>query len=222
MKILKWLVSISIIFLIPRLGMCDGESFDVISIKKGSLVYHFRISSQGLLKNNDLCYYNYEGEYMGEVKDIVKSNLPDRNHYGYYYKNLERISLGNIPIENRFNRSLCILKDSVSFDPDSVLESLDIVSAENEFSYINIYSPDLDEKDNIWLNSNTFEILFDYLAENCDSRLYGIQGQLTRSETEYLKLKIEGLLRQENWDLYIQEIRKLYKRKIIMLGFCHC
>ena len=221
MKTPKWLAAISIIILLPRLCLCDGESFDVISLKKGGQIYHFRVESLGLLKNNDLCYYNYDGEYIGEVKDMVKSYLPREGYHGYY-NTLERISLINLPIENRFTRSLCILRDSVSFDPTSVLESLDIVSAENAYAYINMYSPDLEEKDNGWLNTNIFEALFEFSAENCDSRLYAIKGELSSSEAAHLKLKIEGLLRQDTWDLFFEEISKLYKRKIIMLGFCHC
>ena len=208
----------------PQIAFCDGGTMDVISIKKSGHLYHFRIVSIGLLKNNDLCYYTYEGEYICEVKDVVKEYLQEMSisHNGYFYKILDRININNIPIEQKGNGIIYILQDKISLEPDSVLASLDIISAENEYKYINNYSPDLEEKDNLWLESNSFELLFEYSAEMCEMGLYSIKGKLSKSAKENLKAKIEDWIRKENWDLYNEELRKLYQRKIIMIGDCHC
>lgn len=206
------------------MAFCDGGTADVISIKMSGHVYHFRIGSTGLLKNNDLCYYTYEGEYICEVKEVVKEYLHDMRilRNGLLYKQIDKINLTNIPIEEKGNGILYIFKDPISLEPDSVLASLEIISAENEFKYINIYSPDLEEKDNLWLEANPLEILFQYSAENCGMGLYTIKGKLTKSETDNLRTKIEGLNRKKNWELYDEELKKLYRRKIIMLGYCDC
>ncbi|MEP6793931.1 MAG: hypothetical protein ABJB16_06375 [Saprospiraceae bacterium] len=222
MKNITWLISFFFLNLIPQFALCDGGSSDIISIKKNGQIFHFRIYSRGLLKDNDLCYYTYEGEYICEVKDAVKESLMTVYHYSDFYKTLDRINLVNIPIENKGNGIIYILKDTISFEPDSVLASLEVISAENEFKYINTYSPDLEEKDNLWLETNTFELLFSYTIPICDLSLYAIKGKLKISEKENLKMKIDNLVRKENWDLYNEELKKLHKRKIIMLGDCHC
>src|SRR5690242_5550679 len=177
MRISKWLIFSLLISLLPQIALCDGGTLDVISIKKSGHLYHFRIESPGLLKNNDLCYYTYEGEYLCEVKDVVKAYLHiiSISHNGYFYKHMDRINLINIPIKEKGNGILYILKDAISLEPDSVLASLEIISAENEYKYINTYSPDLEEKDNIWLESNSLEFLFYYSADICEMGLYSIK-----------------------------------------------
>ena len=53
------------------LATADIPVFDVVKLKMDNEIVYLRFESMGVLRNGDFCYYDYQGEYIGEVKDVV-------------------------------------------------------------------------------------------------------------------------------------------------------
>jgi hypothetical protein len=103
-------------------------------------------------------------------------------------------------------------------NPDSV----EIISVENGNVYGYTYSEDLKEEDNTWLTKYKIEKLFEFVDEGiCHMNLYTIDGAVYEQRKRVLK-DILDQAAKENSNRLQEELHKLYKQKIIMMGFCSC
>ncbi len=116
-----------------------------------------------------------------------------------------------------------MLKSRVEIEIISSIQDVEIISIENGNTYGYSYSEDLVENDNEWLVRNKFETIkeFQFSGDMCNMRLYAIEGQVGKSEIEEIN-KIIQEISEGDYEQLKTELHKLYKRKIIMLGFCSC
>ena len=80
------------------LATADIPVFDVVKLKMYNEIVYLRFESMGVLRNGDFCYYDYQGEYIGEVKDVVHRIFKNPGVYTYYrfslFLNRNSISIG--------------------------------------------------------------------------------------------------------------------------------
>jgi hypothetical protein len=194
--------------------LADGFSSDIISFSIDGVQCYVRIQSQGILKNNDFCYYLGD-EYIEEVSRVFLRFLGHLE----IYTNLEIIDLS---FDSMFTseKKLYILKNKIEFEGAYVKEKYKLIFAVNASSFGLIHTLDLQETDNKWIRQNQMELLLLANIDICEMRIFGIKGKTTSEEIEKIRMKISELNKSgESWDPYFSE---LYKRKIIMIGFCSC
>ena len=218
----KILLGIQLACLFPMLAMADVPRFDVVKLRIEKEIVYIRFESMGVVKNGDFCYYDYQGEYVGEAKDIVYRFL--KNPEGItYYKELHKVNVKNVPdIFEGQKESLYILKSENKFNDVVNLDSVEIISVENGNVYGYTYSDDLSERDNEWLTKYKIEKLFEFKDEGiCTMNIYAIDGAVNAQRKEALKARL-GKASREGGNRIQEELQKLYKQKIIMIGFCSC
>lgn len=218
----KILLVIQFFCLFPMLATADIPRFDVVKLRMDNAIVYLKFESMGVLKHGDFCYYDYQGEYVGEVKDVVYRILRNPGVYTYY-KELHKLNVSNVPeILDSPKESLFILK--AEFKINSVVnpDSVEIISAENGNIYGYTYSDDLKEEDNAWLTKYKIEKLIEFDDEGiCHMYLYAIEGAVNRQRMDALKVRMENASK-EGGNRIQEELQKLYKQKIIMIGFCSC
>lgn len=213
---------IQFISLLPTLAIADVPRFDVVKLRMDKTIVYLRFESRGLLKNGDFCYYDYQGEYLEEVKDVVNRIFKNPGVYTYY-RELHKINVNNVPeIMDIPNENLFILKSEFKINNVVNPDSVEIISVENGNVYGYTYSDDLKEEDNTWLTKYKIEKLFEFDDGGiCHMNMYAIEGAVNKQRKDALKVRMEKASKE--WDNRIQEeLKKLYKQKIIMIGFCSC
>lgn len=121
------------------------------------------------------------------------------------------------------NKELYALQKQRELQDINYSENFELLSLTrgNTFGYI--YSEDLKEDDNIWLEDYPIEKYFDLTNyEICEMSLYGIQGNYTNEEKEVLRKRLDKILKKYEADEFKKELRKLYKENILMIDFCSC
>ena len=208
--------------LLPMLATADIPVFDVVKLKMDNEIVYLRFESMGVLRNGDFCYYDYQGEYIGEVKDVVHRIFKNSGVYTYY-RELHKIDVRNVPdIMDSPREILFILKSEFNIDRVVNPDSVEIISIENGNVYGYTYSDDLKEEDNTWLTKYKIEKLFEFVDEGiCRMNLYAIDGAVNEQRKRVLK-DILDQAAKENSNRLQEELHKLYKQKIIMIGFCSC
>lgn len=219
----KTLILIHFICLLPFFATADIPLFDVVKVQIDDSIVFIKFESRGYLKNGDFCYYNYKNEYIGEVKEVVYRILKNPSNY-YFYKELHRINVKNLSDGLDYAGSILYLfKAQIIIDPVVNFDKVKILSAENGNIYGHTSSEDLCESDNEWLTRYKFVNLFDFEIDNgfCNMSLYAIEGAVSLQRKNALKELMEKLSKGNSGKLQ-DELHKLYKQKIIMLGFCSC
>ena len=218
----KILILFKLFCLTPLLAIADIPVFDVVKLKMDNEIVYLRFESMGVLRNGDFCYYDYQGEYIGEVKDVVYRIFKNPGVYTYY-RELHKIDVRNVPdIMDGPKDILFILKSEFNIDKVVNPDSVEIISVENGNVYGYTYSEDLKEEDNTWLTKYKIEKLFEFVDEGiCHMNLYAIDGTVNEQRKRVLK-DILDQAAKENSNRLQEELHKLYKQKIIMMGFCSC
>ncbi len=208
--------------LLPMLATADIPVFDVVKLKMDNEIVYLRFESMGVLRNGDFCYYDYQGDYIREVKEVVYRILANPGVYTYY-KELHKINVNNVPdMLDSPKESLFVLKSEFHINRVVHPDSVEIISIENGNVYGYTYSDDLKENDNTWLTKYKIEKLFEFVDEGiCHMNLYAIDGAVNEQRKRMLKDILEQAAK-ENSNRLQEELHKLYKQKIIMIGFCSC
>ncbi len=220
MKKIQFLIQL--LSLAPMLAIADIPVFDVVKLKMDNEIVYLRYDSMGLLRNGDFCYYDYQDEYIGEVKDVVHRIFKNPGVYTYY-RELHKIDVRNVPdIMDGPREILYILKSEFNIDKVVNPDSVEIISIENGNVYGYTYSDDLKEEDNTWLAKYKIEKLFEFKDEGiCQMYVYAIEGAVNEQRKRVLKVKLDQAAK-ENSNRLQEELHKLYNQKIIMIGFCSC
>lgn len=207
----------------PINGKSDVPILDIAKVEIDGSKYYMRYQSQGLLKEGDLNYYNYFGDHQPTVEEVVKRELSYTKTYSFY-KELHRVIIKNVPggLDDT-DGILYILKGEIEMSVDSIIDSIKILSAENGNFAGFIYSEDLSEVDNQWLTSNPIEEIYTFSGfVICNMSLYAIKGSVDEIMKREVIQKIDASIKQEERDLLEEELHKLYKRQVIMIGICSC
>jgi hypothetical protein len=220
MKRILVLVQLSCLF--PMLALADVPLFDVVKLRIGQEIVYLKFESMGVVKNGDFCYYDYQGEYVGEVTDVVYRILKNPGTYPCF-KELHKINVNNVPdMLDSPKETLFVLKSEFKIDSVVNPNSVEIISVENGNVYGYTYSDDLKEEDNLWLTKYKIEKLFEFDDGGlCHMNLYAIDGAVNQQRKDALKVRMEKAA-QEGSNRIQEELQKLYKQKIIMIGFCSC
>ena len=220
MKKIQFLIQL--LSLAPMLAIADIPLFDIVKLKMDNEIVYLRYESMGVLRKGDFCYYEYQGEYIGVVKDVVYRILKNPGVYSYY-RELHKIDVRHVPdIMDGEKEILYILKSEFNINTVINPDSVEIISVENGNTYGYTYSNDLKEEDNTWLTKYKIEKLFEFVDEGiCHMNLYAIDGTVNEQRKRVLK-DILDQAAKENSNRLQEELHKLYKQKIIMIGFCSC
>jgi hypothetical protein len=118
MKKIQFLIQL--LSLAPMLAIADIPLFDIVKLKMDNEIVYLRFESMGVLRNGDFCYYDYQGEYIGEVKDVVHRIFKNPGVYSYY-RELHKIDVRNVPdIMDSPREILFILKSEFNIDRWSI------------------------------------------------------------------------------------------------------
>jgi hypothetical protein len=217
--------------LIAKVAFCDTPITDIIEVLYKNKKYYVAetFMERGVLKNHDLCYYDYNGEYIGEVYDIVNMCIKEDDSIALY-ATIERINIAKLN---------CYSDDSSPDYFDNVLKKFDdgiTISGKkfkNNFKLLDAYhgniglyrfTEGLKESDNIWIDNNKIENLFCLRDQAiCTYGFFAIRGRLNSAEKNKLKKELVHLLSSEEfYDKFLIKVEELYKKQIIMVGHCSC
>jgi len=220
----------SVIFILTLLTVAtlkaDIPKFDVITIEYQDSIYFLGFENKGQLLNNDLFYYNYKNEIKSDVATEVEnylSRLASRSRNIVLYRKCERINLRKFERHSNGDSILYILKDEFKVKAEELTCKYEIRSAENGCTSGYAYTEELNSNDNFWIADYEIETLFNFSDnELCDMTLYGIKGNIRREEAAELKAQIKELFKNFKRSEFKSLLSELYKRNIIMIGFCSC
>ena len=222
MDILKYLLVMLMVVAGLGKAKCDVGKFDIIHLDISGKTYFMRLYSHGILKNGDLCYYNHDNTYQGEVKNLVY-NLFSQRSTVRLYKEVHRMQVRNIPeFLEQGDTTLFILKGEFELDVDTLKTLPKIVFAENGNTYGYTYSHVLTDHDNNWIRQNKFEILFSFRYDICDMKLYAIKGIVSENEKSELKHFFENIPEGDGHKVIQEKLEELHRQRIMMFGFCSC
>lgn len=197
----------------------DISKFDVVQIISEEKQYYLKITVSGLLKNDDLCIYNYEGEYKCEVSEIVDAYLKDERSVEVFSKH----EILHFEMLKEFNgeTTLHLLKEKESVLASHLRNNFEVESIVRGNTRGMIHTKELSELDDHWINNYKIEKLF--RADDgwmCYMFFYGIKENNSKEEIIKIKKRIEELIsKKESYDDYLS---KLYLDNIIMIGLCSC
>jgi hypothetical protein len=217
------LIIFSFLFLISGILKADIPLFDVVTISVDDKVYYIQYETRGVLLEGKLEYYSYKGEFAGTVKEHVDNFL--RFPETEVFLNLDVINSEKFSdfTEPDSNKKLFFLKNSVVIPSKEILGNYKIISAVNGNTFGYICSQELNELDNYWIKDYPIKLLFTFSDyEICDMALYGIEGNLNDKDVQIIKERIDKVLKLQNQEGFDKILSELYKRNIIMIGFCSC
>ncbi|MCC7444297.1 MAG: hypothetical protein IT263_05625 [Saprospiraceae bacterium] len=225
---------ISILFLIPPILLFgDIPHYDIIEVEYKNKKYfvHGYFNEGGVLKNRDLCYYDHNGEYIGEVRDFVLriGNYTDSITLYTSKENINVTKLScyeenNLTEPDNIDNILKILNNGVRVSFKDFENNFKLLDAYHGNTGGFTYTPELKESDNAWINNNSIETLFCLNGQDiCHYGFFTIKGTLNKKEKQKLESEMKHLIRTSEADIkFWKKISELYKRKIIMMGFCSC
>jgi hypothetical protein len=222
-KMKPLLIVFSFLFLISGILKADIPIFDVVTISVDDKVYYIQYETRGLLKEGKLEYYSYKGEFLGTVAEHVDHFL--RFPETELFLNLDVINSEKFSdfTEPDSEKKLFFLKNIVVIPSKEILGNYEIISAVNGNTFGYICSQDLNELDNYWIKDYPIKLLFTFSDyEICDMALYGIEGNLSNKDVQIIKERIDKELKSQNQEEFKKILSELYKRNIIMIGFCSC
>ena len=210
----------------------DIPRFDVFAIRIGLDTFYLTFESQGLLQNNDFCYYDYRGEYLMEVSSFVAQQIQIIGEKEIKaYKSLDVIDLTKVneaspefkditPYDEDY---LYILRDEIILSSKVIVNKYEILFAENGNTGGYIFTAELSEKDNKWISKNQIDLLWRVRGKNgmCTMYFFGKQGNVKEKDFEEYKKRI--VEKEINYHTEIQDIlSELFHKRVILIGFCSC
>ena len=86
LKVFRITIIIIVSFQLPTILFGDVPHYDIIEVMFNNKKYFVEgyFNESGVLKNHDLCYYDYNGEYIGEVRDYVLKYQNDEDSIMLY------------------------------------------------------------------------------------------------------------------------------------------
>jgi len=220
-------MKIKIIILLLLIGLinliilkADVGSFDIIEISNQNKSYYLVYDPEGLRLKDDLCYYDSNGVYQGEVQDYIGGRIEGAYEIEVY-EELHVIELEKFAFYSEFEPQLFILKNKKTISNQE--SNYEIVAARNGNTYGFVYTEELSESDNDWIKDYPIQHLLNVPDEGfCEMALYGIQGNTTKEEIVTMKATFEKSFKKDRGSDFYKIFLKLYKINIIMIGFCSC
>jgi len=213
------LAFLSIFFVLE--AKADIGSQDVVEIRYNGEYYYTKVHSIGLLKNNDLCYYSYSGDYLSEMIDHLGDDLGNRDSISIFS---EMISIEMSRIDNRYFdfQELYFFRDEKKI-PIEELKNFDLVGAFNGNTYGFELYPRFSKLKFDWIKDYEVERLFTLgEGEMCSYYFYTIKSNFTKSEILEIQ-KILSTCRTTEEAAKINRLReKLYNMNVFMIKFCSC
>ena len=225
MKLLKILIGTLLIILIINFKLrADTPSFEIITLKYDKKIYYFQIENIYDSISKDFKYYDHNHVFVNNVIDRIKNCLSGKETRENYhlYKSLDILNIKKFQKELGFDNKLYIFKDEVIHIPKGMIDNFIIINAYigNVSGYR--YSENLKAEDNEWIRDTKMIKLFKFPLELCTMYLFGAKDSLTKWELEDYIQKIKKSINPGSCNILQDILTSLYKKKVIMIGFCGC
>lgn len=219
--------------ILPLLVFGDVPHYDIIEVEYNNDKYFVEgyFNEGGVLKNHDLCYYDYKGEYLGEVKDFVL-RIGKYTDSLTLYSSKENINVtklscyegNNLTQPDNIDNILKILNNGMRISFKDFEENFKLLDAYHGNTGGFTFTPELKESDNIWINDHPIENLFCLDGQDiCNYGFFTIKGTVNKKDKQKLEAEIKYLINRNEADIkFWKRVSELYKRKIILIGFCSC
>lgn len=220
----RTVVVTTIMLCIVAFGYCDVPKYDIAELDIGGQHYYIKFESRGILKNDNKSYYSYQNEYCCEAEDVIGEVLNDMYDFEFY-KQLDKVEFKYFPgIAEHSDSILFILRDPIKLINETFRNKYLILSIQNGCHYGYAYTEELCNDDNTWLKANPLECIFELndISGMCYIKIFAIKGDLNYDQIIRLKAKLEGFLSRGDLLPPRDELSKLYKKHIIMMGMCSC
>lgn len=224
-------LSSALLLSLPTLAHGDVPGLDIIEVMfRHQKYYTYGIYYEsGILKNHDLCYYDGQGNYVGEVTTFVKSSHRDTDSIDLYRsvdKLYIRKLIADFQPENAEdpNPFVEVFDGKIRVSAAEFLDHFILLDAYNSnISSASVYSNDLKKNDNVWIAKNNIELVFTLYEGTCEMDFFAIKGSLSKKEKKKIELELSRFLAtnpdDEKWK---KKLSALYRRRIIMFGSCSC
>ncbi|MEM7298862.1 MAG: hypothetical protein AAF391_11420 [Bacteroidota bacterium] len=213
----------------------DIGHFDIFELRWQGQKYYVTLESRGVLKDNDLCYYDYNGNYKMEVEDFLDQWF-SRIEEVFTYTGLEEIHLDSIMSESgyaNFESPIFILKDWHPVSTDSIRGKYELLGARKGHTFGVESSQTITEKDNEWINRSTMRYAFGVDNGECFYRFYSSNIQVGSKMAIVLQKELQELMPigEGEYDRELdatrerrfrRRVEELVAEKILMVGACSC
>lgn len=232
----KWVLFTGVIILSTNHLLGDIGHFDIYKIIWQQSEYFITLESPGLLKGDDLCYYDISGNYQMEVEGYIDGKLKN-NVKVFMYTTLEEILIDSLKGADgnsaKLESPVYVLKGCSTMTPDSIRGQYELISTRKGHTFGIESSKTVTEEDNKWINRSTMKSIFFVGNGECMYNFYcsdiepGSKPAVNlKNELQGLMPKIEGELDNElNMEREKQfrwRVEELVKEKILMVGGCSC
>lgn len=229
------------IFLIAVIGLnmislnklsADIGHFDIYKLIWEEEVYFFTLESPGQLLNDDLCYYDFKGDYFMEVKSYIDKYLERPNEI-YLYSSIESIHVDSIRLANEaagLESPLYILSNHIKIQGEKLLDAYELLSAKKGNTYGIIISPNLSKTDESWINTSRTKELFIIGEYECSYGFYSSRIPVNSKIADSLREELIKLLPNPHEDVFDEDksdkfwlkIEELVDDEVVMIGGCSC
>ncbi len=202
-------------------AIADIPTFDIITFEADGKEYFVQLESKGKLKNNDLCLYDYDWNYVKDFSEII-NNETLKTARLFAFRSLSVIEMKHLnnTDTNQPDR-FYNFTDPIDFTKITIQNPIVITSVIRGNVYGRICTKELKTEDNSWLESyDMIKIFSADDGELCEMDFYAIKGNL--DPTDISKLKAEFKALKKNRGSFDEFFSRLYKEFIIMIGMCSC
>lgn len=233
---LKRLILEGLLLISSTILFADIGHFDIYRISLKGKECYIALESPGILKNNDLCYYDFDGNYKMEVKEYIDKSLK-RSITVITYANIEKIILDSLNIKDGMSPELespiWILKGWQEISRDSLLGKYELLDAVKGHTFGLESSENLSESDNTWINRSTMTNIFSIDNGECVYNFYSSVLKSQGTTAQNIRYELQGLLPNREGELdsdieaarekqFRRRIEELVEEKILMIGGCSC
>ncbi|MBK8483157.1 MAG: hypothetical protein IPL31_02055 [Saprospiraceae bacterium] len=197
-------------------------SYEIITIRSNKQIYYLKIDSRYDSISKDFNYFDHSGTFIESISDRIKVNFRNNNNFKLF-KYLEIINLKAFR-EYAMDNKLFILKSEVLHLPSGITDDFKIINAFHANTYGYTYSEDLLTEDNEWIKPHIIIKLWTFKDDDgyCHMNLYGPKNSLTHKQFEFYKNKINKTGRSIYDPEFVNILKILYRKKVIMIGQCSC
>ncbi|WP_020538642.1 hypothetical protein [Lewinella cohaerens] len=232
----KWVLFTGVIILSTNHLLGDIGHFDIYKIIWQERVCFITLASPGLLKDNDLCYYDRSGNYRMEVNDYIDKQLKN-NVKVFMYTDIEKILVDSLRRSDGTFAELAspiyVLKGWSPMVADSIRGQYELISASKGHTFGTESSQTVTEEDNKWIHKRTMKNIFSVGNGECTYNFYSSDIEPGSRPAVNLKNELQGLmpkgddgldleLNTEREKQFRRRVEELVKEKIFMLGGCSC
>ncbi len=232
---MKIVIAITLLISCENELLADIGNFDIYQINWQDRVYYLTLESTGTLKDNDLCYYDFQGEYQMEVTDHIDQYLRHSPEV-FLHAKMEGIHIDSLSNSSgepfRFESPIFLFEGRVQVSSDSLFGKYELTGAQNGNTYGIISSTSITAADSVWINRSSMRCIATMDDGFCGYGFFSATIEPDSEQAVILQSELQALMPNEGdrdveraerrAEEFSNKIEALVEEQIVMIGSCSC